>query len=123
MAVAGCPAGSIPVTNNLDGAGPPPGSLRAAFAAASTMTGPQAICVATTVVGPITLTTVGGGELVYSAVTAPDLTLLGNGVTIQAAPNAGVIDDLTTGPIRLDHVMITGGTRPPSEAAWTPAGT
>lgn len=109
LAVAGCQAGTIVVTNNLDGAVPPPGSLRAAFAAASAAVVPQTICVATTVVGPITLTTAGGGELVYNAVTSHDLTLQGNGVTIQAAPNARVIDDLTTGPLRLGGVTITGG--------------
>lgn len=109
LAVAGCQAGTIVVTSNSDGLVPPPGSLRAAFAAANLAVVPQTICVATTVVSPITLTTAGGGKLLYNAVTSPDLTLQGNGVTIQAAPNAGVIDDTTTGPLRLDGVTITGG--------------
>jgi hypothetical protein len=109
LAAPGCQAGTIAVTNNSDGPVPPPGSLRAAFAAASLAVVPQTICVATTVGSPITLTTAGGGELVYNAVTSPDLTLQGNGVTIQAAPNARVIDNLTTGPLRFDGVTIAGG--------------
>jgi predicted outer membrane repeat protein len=109
LAVAGCQAGTIVVTNSSDGAIPPTGSLRAAFATASAAVVPQTICVATTVVSPITLTTAGGGELIYNALTSPGLTLQGNGVTIQAAPNAGVIDDQTTGPLRLDGITIAGG--------------
>lgn len=102
----GCQPGSLVVTNNLDGAAPPMGSLRAEFAAANAAAGPQTICVATTVVGPIVLTTAGGGELVATA--APGLTLQGNGITIQAAPNAGIIDEMAAAPLTLDSVTLTG---------------
>jgi hypothetical protein len=123
LAVAGCQAGTIEVTNNLDGAVPPPGSLRAAFAAASAAVVPQTICVATTVVGPITLTTAGGGELVYDAVTSPDLTLQGNGVTIQAAPTRG--SSTTSPPARCDLAASRSpvATPPPLAAVSTPSGT
>ncbi|HSO94891.1 MAG TPA: choice-of-anchor Q domain-containing protein [Acidimicrobiia bacterium] len=108
-AAAGCGPTDIVVTNNLDGAGPPAGSLRAAFATASATGGPQTICVAAGVVSPIMLTTAGGGELVYNAGTTPDLTVQGNGITVHAAPNDRVVNDETTGPLRLDTIVITGG--------------
>ncbi|HWW43616.1 MAG TPA: hypothetical protein VN180_00950, partial [Acidimicrobiia bacterium] len=93
VGATGCQPTDIVVTNNLDGAGPPAGSLRAAFATASAAAGPQTICVATTVTGPITLTTAGGGELAYNAPTTPGLTVNGNGITVHAAPGTDVIDD------------------------------
>ena len=116
----GCQATDIMVTNNLDGSGPPAGSLRAAFAAASGAAGPQTICVANTVVGPITLTTAGGGPLLYNAAMTPGLTIEGDDVTVQAAPAAGIIDDATSGPLQLDHLTISGGDSPNPGAAWTP---
>jgi len=109
LAASSCSAGDIVVTNNLDGPGPPAGSLRAAFAAATAAAGPQTICVASSVTGPIALTTAGGGELVYNAATTPDLTVHGNGTTVQAAPSDRVIDNQTSGPLRLDTIVITGG--------------
>jgi predicted outer membrane repeat protein len=109
LADSSCSAGDIVVTNNLDGAGPPAGSLRAAFGAATAAAGPQTICIASSVSGPIALTAAGGGELVYNATTTPDLTVHGNGITVQAAPSDRVINDETSGPLRLDGIAITGG--------------
>jgi hypothetical protein len=108
-AVAGCQAADIVVTNTLDGPGPPPQSLRAAFAAATASAGPQTICVQSGLAGPINLTTAGGGELVYNAATTPALTVEGNGITVRAAPNARVIDNQTAGPLHLADLTITGG--------------
>jgi hypothetical protein len=108
-AAYGCQPTDIVVTNNLDGAGPPAGSLRAAFVTASAAAGPQTICVATTVTGPITLTTAGGGELTYNAATTPGLTVNGNGVAVHAAPGTDVLDNTTSGPLQLDDLTITGG--------------
>jgi hypothetical protein len=106
----GCQPGDITVTNTSDGAGPPPQSLRAAFAAATAASGPQRICVDASLAGQtINLTVGGGGELVYNATMTPGLTVEGNGITVHAAPNARVIDNQTAGPLHLADLTITGG--------------
>jgi len=98
----GCQAGDIEVTNNNDiGAG----SLPTAFTTASFLTGPQTICVDSTVTGPITLTS----ELGYSAGFSPSLTVLGNGITISGNNASRVIANTTSGPLTLDDVTITAG--------------
>lgn len=122
VGATGCQPTDIVVTNNLDGAGPPAGSLRAAFATASAAAGPQTICVATTVTGPITLTTAGGGELTYNAATTPGLSVNGNGITVHAAPGTDVIDSTATGPLQLDNLTITGGDSPNPGGGVTTSG-
>jgi len=109
-AAPGCQPGDLTVTNTSDGAAPPAQSLRAAFAAATAASGPQRICVDAGLAGQtITLTTAGGGELVYNAATMPQLTVEGNGIIVHAAPNARVIDNQTAGPLHLADLTITGG--------------
>ena len=102
VAGADCVAGTIEVTNNLDLG---PGSLRAAFVAADAALGAQTICVNTTVVGPIVLTS---GALTY-ATNPGALTLQGNGITISGNLNDRVINDTAGGSLTLDHVTIKDG--------------
>src|SRR6476646_5136052 len=99
----GCQDGDIEVTTNADAG---TGSLRAAFATASTVAGPSRVCVSTTVAGPIVLTT---GELLYNAGTTPGLTLEGNGITVSGNNASRVINNDTAGSLTLHHVTITGG--------------
>jgi hypothetical protein len=108
--VPGCQPGDLTVTNTSDGAGPPPQSLRAAFAAATAAPGPQRICVDAGLAGQtINLTTAGGGELVYNAAITPELTVEGNGIIVHAAPSERVIDNQKTGPLHLADLTVSGG--------------
>ena len=93
----GCSGATIEVTANTDAA------LRAAFATASGLAGPQTICIDSGL-GTVTLS---GGELVYNAVTTAALTVQGNGIIVNGNDASRVMN--VSGSLTLDNVTITGG--------------
>ena len=97
-----CPGGAIVVSTAADSG---TGSMRAAFAAATTANG-GTICVdATVVTSPISVTS---GVLTYSGSGA--LTIDGNGATLQGDHSSGIITDTVSGQLlKIDSVTITGG--------------
>jgi predicted outer membrane repeat protein len=108
VAMAPAEAAPIAVTTAADSGA---GSLRAAFAAASTANADTEIDIPANL-GPITLTT---GALSYDGGTdtTHTLTLVGTGgdVTVkqQASATDRVIHDTSTGLLTIDHVTISGG--------------
>jgi hypothetical protein len=97
-----CPGGAIVVTTAADSG---PGSMRSAFASATTANG-GTICVdATAVTSPISVTS---GVLTYSGSGA--LTIDGNGATLQGNHSSGIVSDTVSGQLlKLDSLTITGG--------------
>lgn len=93
----GCSGATIEVTANTDAA------LRAAFATASGLAGPQTICIDSGL-GTVTLS---GGELVYNAITTAALTLQGNGIIVNGNDASRVM--YVHGSLTLDNVTVTGG--------------
>jgi len=93
----GCSGATIEVTANTDAA------LRAAFATASGLAGPQTICIDSGL-GTVTLS---GGELVYNAITTAALTLQGNGIIVNGNDASRVMN--VSGSLTLDNVTVTGG--------------
>jgi hypothetical protein len=100
-AAATCDAGTIVVSNNVDSGS---GSLRQAFADATTANG-GTICIDTSVVtAPITL---GGSALSYTG--TGNLTVLGNGAFIDGNDASAVISVSTGSTLEIDDLTVTGG--------------
>jgi hypothetical protein len=100
-AVTTCANGTIVVTTPADSG---PGSLRAAFAAATTANG-GTICVDPMAVNtPITLT---GGTLIYAGTGA--LTISGNGAAVQGNATFGLVGETSAAPLELDRLTMRGG--------------
>ena len=97
-----CAGGTIVVTTTADSGA---GSMRAAFAAATTANG-GTICVdAASVTAPIQISS---GVLTYGGTGA--LTIDGNGATVQANGTSGIISDtISDQPLTIDHLTMTGG--------------